>query len=108
MKDLHMTSAAVQSRLRIPSACPQSPIFAVQLRRPRDLSQYLQLKEMMIRAVVPPTVPHGTQRVRICLHAGNTTDEVRKLVRALQEWCEEQTGNIEDAEADPERENARL
>lgn len=108
MKHLNMTSAAVQSRLRIPSACPQSPIFAVQLQRPRDLSQYLQLKGMMIRAVVPPTVPHGTQRIRICLHAGNTIDEVKKLARALQEWCEEQTGSIEDVEAGLERENARL
>jgi 8-amino-7-oxononanoate synthase len=108
MENLHMTSAAVQSRLRIPSACPQSPIFAVQLQRPRDLSQYLQMKGMMIRAVVPPTVPQGTQRVRICLHAGNTIDEVKKLVRALQEWCEEQTGSIDDVEAGPERENARL
>lgn len=108
MKNLHMTSSAVQGRLRIPSACPRSPIFAVQLQRPRDLSQYLQMRGMMVRAVVPPTVPHGTQRVRICLHAGNTIDEVKELVRALQEWCEEQTCNVEDLKASPKRESVRL
>jgi 8-amino-7-oxononanoate synthase len=42
---------------------------------------------MMIRAVVPPTVPQGTERVRVCLHAGNTVAEVSGLVRVLEEWC---------------------
>lgn len=42
----------------------------------------------MVRAVVSPTVPLGTERVRICLHAGNTVDELEVLVGALQEWCE--------------------
>jgi 8-amino-7-oxononanoate synthase len=43
---------------------------------------------MMVRAVVPPTVPIGTERVRICLHAGNTEKEIDLLVESLREWCE--------------------
>jgi 8-amino-7-oxononanoate synthase len=43
---------------------------------------------MMIRAVVPPTVPLGTERVRVCLHAGNTAAEIAKLVSVLEEWCD--------------------
>lgn len=42
---------------------------------------------MMIRAVVPPTVPEGTSRVRVCLHAGNTEADIERLVAAMQEWC---------------------
>jgi 8-amino-7-oxononanoate synthase len=92
MHQLHITSAAAKSLLSIPSACPQSPIFAVQLQRPRDLAGYLQEQGMMVRAVVPPTVPVGTERVRICLHAGNTVDEVEALIGAVQDWCEQYSG----------------
>lgn len=42
---------------------------------------------MMVRAVVPPTVPEGTSRVRVCLHAGNTEADVERLVTAMEEWC---------------------
>ncbi|KAH6875592.1 pyridoxal phosphate-dependent transferase [Alternaria rosae] len=76
--------------LTIPSACPRSPIFAVQLARPKVLANFLQTHGMMVRAVVPPTVPVGTARVRICLHAGNTLAEVERLVELLGRWCESQ------------------
>ena len=35
-------------------------------------------------------------------------DEVKELVRALQEWCEEQTCNVEDVKGSPKQESARL
>jgi len=78
--------------LTIPAQCPQSPIFSIQLREPKVLAAFLQKRGMMVRAVVPPTVPEGTQRVRVCLHAGNTEEEVRRLVGALEEWCVERVG----------------
>ncbi|KAF2688258.1 PLP-dependent transferase [Lentithecium fluviatile CBS 122367] len=83
-------SPAFTSQLRLPSTCPQSPIFSIQLQDPKALASFLQKREMMVRAVVPPTVPEGTQRVRVCLHAGNTVEDVRRLVGAMGEWCEEQ------------------
>ena len=43
----------------------------------------------MVRALVPPTVPVGAERVRVCLHAGNTTEEVKELVRVVRRWVEE-------------------
>lgn len=42
---------------------------------------------MVVRAVVPPTVRVGTERVRVCLHAGNEVGEVERLVGAVAEWC---------------------
>lgn len=39
-----------------------------------------------MRPIVPPTVPEGTQRVRICLHAGNTFEEVERLVDRIRGW----------------------
>lgn len=37
---------------------------------------------------MPPTVPEGTDRVRVCLHAGNTEGEIDRLVDAVREWLE--------------------
>lgn len=62
----------------------------------------------MVRAVVSPTVPQGTERVRICLHAGNTVEEVKSLVGALQKWCEKCPEGIETGDRSPEQIRARL
>ena len=40
----------------------------------------------MIRAIVPPTVPKGTERVRVCLHAGNTLEEIDALIERIDQW----------------------
>jgi 8-amino-7-oxononanoate synthase len=42
----------------------------------------------MVRPIVPPTVPEGTQRVRVCLHAGNSFEDVERLVLRIREWLE--------------------
>ncbi|KAI2482103.1 Aminotran-1-2 domain containing protein [Pyrenophora tritici-repentis] len=91
LNGLQEVSNAARQTLRIPSACPQSPIFAVQLEKPKALAIFLQSRGMMVRAVVTPTVPAGTDRIRICLHSGNTVAEVEKLVEALGAWCENHT-----------------
>jgi 8-amino-7-oxononanoate synthase len=74
-----------------PTVCPESPIFAVQTADPKPLAKFLQDRGMMVRAVVPPTVPEGTSRVRVCLHAGNTEDEIHDLVKSLEMWILERT-----------------
>jgi len=42
-----------------------------------------------VRPIVPPTVPEGTQRVRVCLHAGNTMEDVERLGERIREWLVE-------------------
>lgn len=42
----------------------------------------------MVRAIVAPTVPQGTERVRVCLHAANSFDDVERLVRRIGEWID--------------------
>jgi 8-amino-7-oxononanoate synthase len=39
-----------------------------------------------VRPIVPPTVPEGTQRVRVCLHAGNSKHDVEALVQRIRSW----------------------
>lgn len=80
-------SPAFRFLLSVPQVRPESPIFSIQLAEPKRLAKYLQDRGMMVRAVVPPTVPEGTSRVRICLHAGNTEAEIERLMGAMEEWC---------------------
>lgn len=43
---------------------------------------------MNARPITWPTVPKGKDRVRVCLHAGNTWAEVDRLIEAIMEWAE--------------------
>lgn len=65
-----------------------SPIIPVFTPQPRSLASHCQAQGLMVRPIVAPTVPHGTERVRVCLHAGNTQWEVEKLVMAIAEWVD--------------------
>lgn len=80
----------------VSTSCPESPIFSLLTQHPRDLAKCCQDKGFVVRAVVPPTVP--TRRVRVCLHAGNSKEEVQALVRILREWVD---GKIMDSRAQP-------
>jgi 8-amino-7-oxononanoate synthase len=44
-----------------------------------EVASHLQKHNLDVRAILSPTVPLGSERIRICLHAFNTTDEVTLL-----------------------------
>lgn len=68
---------------------PESPIIPLFTAHARSLAEYLQQRGFMVRPIVAPTVPAGTDRVRLCLHAGNTMEEVQGLCRAVDDWVAE-------------------
>ena len=37
-----------------------------------------------VKAIRAPSVPAGNERIRICLHAFNTVDEIDRLMEALE------------------------
>jgi 8-amino-7-oxononanoate synthase len=45
----------------------------------------LQEQGFLLKAIRAPSVPAGTERVRICLHASNTVREIETLFEALEE-----------------------
>lgn len=76
--------------LVLPLEAPQSPIFSLLTPYPRSLAAHCQAIGFVVRPIMPPTVPKGTQRVRICLHAGNTFKEIEELVQCILLWLEKE------------------
>ena len=50
-----------------------------------DLAQALWSRGLWVPAIRPPTVPRGTARLRICLSAAQTPDDIDRLVATLKE-----------------------
>jgi 7-keto-8-aminopelargonate synthetase-like enzyme len=51
-----------------------------------QVAAYLQARKHFVRAIRPPTVPVGTDRLRVCIHAHNTVAQIDALVKDLREW----------------------
>ncbi|KAK5114295.1 hypothetical protein LTR62_002546 [Meristemomyces frigidus] len=102
--------AAVKALIRVPRKRPKSPIFAVLTSEPQVLAAYCQAQGFTVRGIVPPTVATGTERVRVCLHAGNTLAQVEGLVQVLRSWVEMRRATLlrESADSALESPRARL
>lgn len=65
----------------------ESPILGVIIAgnvEVRAVAAAMQKDGFDVRPIVSPTVPKGTERIRICLHEFNTEDEVKGLIKSLQ------------------------
>jgi 8-amino-7-oxononanoate synthase len=86
--------------LRLPTACthpfpsdnqhlapnPPSPILGLITPEPHALAKFFLDRGYIVRPVVPPTVPVGEERVRICLRAGMQKEVIEGLIQVLREW----------------------
>lgn len=67
----------------------EGPIFAVVLGsnfKAKALGKELQKRDIDARPILSPTVPKGTERIRVCLHAYNTTQEIDLLFKTIKEF----------------------
>ncbi|KAI1002457.1 8-amino-7-oxononanoate synthase [Podosphaera aphanis] len=78
------------SLLILPPQKPNSPIFSLLTSQPRSLAASCESNGFVVRPIMPPTVPLGTERIRICLHAGNTRDQIKSLVQCVKLWLEKE------------------
>ncbi|KAI0809966.1 pyridoxal phosphate-dependent transferase [Xylaria sp. FL0064] len=76
LKRLDQSPKPSAATLRIPGSPLSSPIIPLLTNDPRSLARHCQKSGFMIRPIVAPTVPHGQERVRICLHASNTFEQI--------------------------------
>ncbi|MGL4767198.1 MAG: aminotransferase class I/II-fold pyridoxal phosphate-dependent enzyme [Formosimonas sp.] len=58
------------------SDTPIQGIVIGDVAKTRHVAQTLQAAQLDVRPIFSPTIPAGTERLRICLHAFNTTDEL--------------------------------
>ncbi len=56
--------------------------------RTRAVSDFLQKKKLVVKAILSPTVPKGSERLRICFHEYNTQNELELLIKNLKEALE--------------------
>lgn len=65
----------------------RSPIQVVEfseLEACKAKAEELQQAGFAVKAILPPTVPSGSQRLRICIHAFNTKEEIDRLTDVLK------------------------
>jgi 8-amino-7-oxononanoate synthase len=64
---------------------PIQPVLVGSSARALACAEALQERGFYVRAIRPPTVPHGTARLRISLCAGHSFEEIEALCAALRE-----------------------
>ncbi|KAI1472643.1 PLP-dependent transferase [Daldinia caldariorum] len=72
----------------------KSPIIPVLTASPRSLAEHCQRFGFMVRPIVSPTVPAGSERVRICLHFANTKKQVDELCDVIEAWVRNQMSKV--------------
>ncbi|WP_417601656.1 aminotransferase class I/II-fold pyridoxal phosphate-dependent enzyme [Owenweeksia hongkongensis] len=80
-------SAKAQSKL-LPSSTPIQSIVFGNNNSTKQAEQQLLEKGFLVKAILQPTVPLGTERIRIILHAFNTEADVRSLANTLNQVLE--------------------
>ena len=66
-----------------------TPIIPLLSPLARPLALYLQQRGFLVRPITYPTVPKGMDRVRVCLHANNTENEITSLFDHVQLWIKQ-------------------
>lgn len=69
----------------LPSETPIQSIVLGNNDFTKNTEQQLLEKGFLVKAILHPTVPLGTERIRIILHAFNSEDEVLSLARTLNQ-----------------------
>ncbi|KAI0859725.1 PLP-dependent transferase [Xylaria cubensis] len=86
LRSLYVRFKSGAAGLGVPDGASGSPIIPLFTRYPKSLARHCQTSGFMVRPIVAPTVPHGQERVRICIHAANTIEQIDSLCQSIETW----------------------
>jgi 8-amino-7-oxononanoate synthase len=75
----------VKSPGLIKSSSPIQCVIIMGNEEVKSASKFLSENNLDVRPILSPTVPKGSERVRVCLHGYNTTAEITKLTSLLHQ-----------------------
>lgn len=86
--NIHLFKNKLKQNDTYPLLNSDSPIQCIILKsnnKAREIANILQNKGFDIRAILSPTVAPGTERIRICLHAFNTSNDITLLTETINQ-----------------------
>ncbi|KAI9322124.1 8-amino-7-oxononanoate synthase [Dichotomocladium elegans] len=89
---VHSLTRLFRETIALPSGtllASTSPIQGIVLNgnaSVRALAAYLNKRGFIVKPICSPTVPKGQERVRICIHGHNTSEQVDSLVSAVHDF----------------------
>lgn len=76
-----------EMKLRNPGfVANNSPIQTISYSSIEELQRRVKAAneaKIAVKAILPPTVPEGQERIRVCIHSFNTISEIKKLIDVL-------------------------
>ncbi|KAG0041723.1 5-aminolevulinate synthase, nonspecific, mitochondrial, partial [Gryganskiella cystojenkinii] len=84
----------IPEHMLLPSTSPIQGIVMDGNAKVNALSQELIRAGLNVKPIRFPTVPKGKERVRICLHAHNTIEQVAQLISIVQVWIQQDTATF--------------
>ncbi len=73
----------------VPARGPIQSLIIGGNEQTKRLAAHLNRAGLGVKAILAPTVPRGTERIRITLHSYNSDDEIRKLIECLDQYLYE-------------------
>jgi 8-amino-7-oxononanoate synthase len=70
----------------VPARGPIQSLIIGGNEQTKQLATHLNRAGLGVKAILAPTVPRGTERIRITLHSYNSDDEIRKLIECLDQY----------------------
>ena len=64
----------------------KSPIQLIKIGdivKTKEIAENIQSINLAVKPIFSPTVPIGSEGIRICLHSFNTKDQINKLIKVL-------------------------
>ncbi|KKL00191.1 aminotransferase class I/II-fold pyridoxal phosphate-dependent enzyme [Rheinheimera mesophila] len=83
---LFKTLAAAAGLTLLPSDTAIQPLMIGEADQAMRISASLKQQGIWLSAIRPPTVPQGSARLRITLSASHQTNDIRLLVKKLEQW----------------------